>query len=203
MRCKVLAFGTLGVLAVGCAPPSTTRVCSPSVSWSSPAFTCTYPGGKPAEPDPEPAPPEPPPPPPPVELIEISDRVQFETGKSVLLKESEELLDREVVAVLKAHPEIKLVEIGGHTDARSDDDFNLSLSQARAEAVKKYLVKKGVEAERLTTQGFGETQPIGDNSTDEGMAQNRRVEFKVLKREPPPDVAVDPATGQPVAAPAE
>jgi outer membrane protein OmpA-like peptidoglycan-associated protein len=68
-------------------------------------------------------------------------------------------------------------ELQGHTDSVGKDSYNLSLSQRRADAVKTYLVSKGIPAERLTAKGYGETQPVADNATTEGRAQNRRVLF--------------------------
>jgi len=79
---------------------------------------------------------------------------------------------------MKDNPSYKLT-IDGHTDSQGDDGKNLTLSQKRAEAVKKYLTDRGVEASRLTAQGFGETKPKDTNDTSAGRANNRRVEFTV------------------------
>ena len=68
----------------------------------------------------------------------------------------------------------------GHTDSRGSDAYNQKLSQRRAEAVKKYLVGKGIEANRVYTEGKGEKQPVADNKTKEGKAKNRRVEIEVV-----------------------
>jgi outer membrane protein OmpA-like peptidoglycan-associated protein len=81
-----------------------------------------------------------------------------------------------IVQVLKDNPEIKF-EVGGHTDSDGADDYNLKLSQQRADAVKDQLIKMGIEAARLSAKGYGETKPISDNTTFEGKANNRRVEF--------------------------
>jgi outer membrane protein OmpA-like peptidoglycan-associated protein len=78
---------------------------------------------------------------------------------------------------MRAWSEIK-VEIEGHTDASGSEAHNLKLSQQRAESVRDYLVSKGVEASRLVAKGYGESQPIADNDSPEGMAKNRRVELK-------------------------
>jgi OmpA-OmpF porin, OOP family len=72
------------------------------------------------------------------------------------------------------------LEIGGHTDADGDPAKNLTLSTARAEAVKKLLVDQGIDAARLTTKGYGATKPIDSNTTPEDKANNRRVEFVKL-----------------------
>jgi len=102
--------------------------------------------------------------------------VNFQANKAVLLPEADEILKR-VAQGLIAHPEVK-VEIGGHTDSDGSASANLKLSQRRANAVRDYLVKQGVPAERMTAKGYGETQPISDNKTPEGKAMNRRVELK-------------------------
>ncbi|MBV9147494.1 MAG: OmpA family protein, partial [Acidobacteria bacterium] len=72
------------------------------------------------------------------------------------------------------------LEIGGHTDATGDPAKNMSLSQQRADSVRKILVSQGVDASRLSAKGYGSTKPIGSNDTLEGKAQNRRVEFVKL-----------------------
>jgi outer membrane protein OmpA-like peptidoglycan-associated protein len=80
---------------------------------------------------------------------------------------------------MKDNAALKL-EVGGHTDSDGDAAKNLALSQARADAVKKALVDQGVDAARLTTKGYGATKPIDLNTTPEGKANNRRVEFAKL-----------------------
>jgi uncharacterized repeat protein (TIGR01451 family) len=106
----------------------------------------------------------------------IKEKVFFATGKSTVLPKSFPLLNN-VARVLIAHPEVKLVRIEGHTDSQGSRDLNLKLSQARAEAVKAYLVKQKVEAERLKAVGFGPDKPTATNDTPAGREQNRRVEF--------------------------
>lgn len=81
--------------------------------------------------------------------------------------------------IMKEHAEIKKVSIEGHTDNTGKADKNLALSQKRCEVVKAYLVKKGVDASRLSVMAYGDTKPVADNSTPAGRSQNRRVEFKV------------------------
>jgi outer membrane protein OmpA-like peptidoglycan-associated protein len=78
----------------------------------------------------------------------------------------------------ETYPDIKIT-IEGHTDATGKPDKNQTLSECRANAVKTYLVSKKVAGERLSTSGFGQDKPIADNTTKEGKAKNRRVEFKV------------------------
>jgi outer membrane protein OmpA-like peptidoglycan-associated protein len=85
--------------------------------------------------------------------------------------------------VLAEWPRITL-EIGGHTDSQGDDDRNLQLSQQQAEAVRHYLVEHGVDGSRLTARGYGETRPIESNSTSQGRAINRRIEFVRTDRKP-------------------
>jgi len=82
----------------------------------------------------------------------------------------------EIVKLLKGNAAVKL-EVGGHTDSSGDAAKNLTLSQARADSVKKLLVDQGIDAARLTTKGYGATKPIDKNETPEGKANNRRVEF--------------------------
>lgn len=104
--------------------------------------------------------------------------IQFETGKSTL-KESSYVLLADLVEIMKLKPSMKIL-IAGFTDSDGDDNANLLLSQKRADAVKQYLVSKGISAKRVLALGYGETKPIADNSTEEGKAKNRRTEIKVL-----------------------
>jgi outer membrane protein OmpA-like peptidoglycan-associated protein len=110
--------------------------------------------------------------------IEIKEQVRFDTNKYVILKASFELMNQ-VAQVLKDNPKIK-VRIDGHTDSKADDNFNLKLSQKRAEACRTYLIKAGIAADRLSAKGWGETVPIASNRTEEGRKQNRRVEFNIV-----------------------
>lgn len=112
--------------------------------------------------------------------IEIRQMIQFEFNKARLLKESYEVLD-EVTDILLQHKSIK-IRIEGHTDDIGGADFNRKLSQARAEAVRNYLVDWGVEPERLIPEGFGLTRPIATNATEAGRAVNRRVQFTIIGR---------------------
>ncbi len=105
----------------------------------------------------------------------ITHGIYFDVNKSVLKPQSMGVLN-EVAKMMKEHPELKL-EIGGHTDSDGDDASNMALSQKRADAVKDQLVKMGIAADKLTTKGYGETKPVGENNTAQGKANNRRVEF--------------------------
>jgi len=105
--------------------------------------------------------------------------INFETGSDKLTAASYNILDK-MADILKENPQM-VVEVGGHTDNVGDDQKNLVLSQNRANAVMNYSVKKGVKASQLKAVGFGETQPISDNDTDEGRKKNRRVMFTVLE----------------------
>jgi outer membrane protein OmpA-like peptidoglycan-associated protein len=162
-------------------------------------------GEKAAEPAPEPAPvevvapaeeaplPPPPPPAPPCEApaagqafslegCKVGDKVvlrgvNFEFDKASLTPDAKVLLDM-VSDALLARPDIQ-VELDGHTDSKGSDAYNQKLSERRAESVKQYLVGRGIDGGRMTTVGFGETQPIADNATDEGREYNRRTELKV------------------------
>jgi OOP family OmpA-OmpF porin len=102
--------------------------------------------------------------------------ITFDTGRAVIKADSKAVLDQ-IGALLAADAALRL-EIQGHTDNAGAPTANLTLSQQRAEAVKKYLVETHrVAAARLTTAGFGDTKPVADNTTDEGRAKNRRVEL--------------------------
>jgi outer membrane protein OmpA-like peptidoglycan-associated protein len=114
--------------------------------------------------------------------IQISQEVQFETGTAVLRPESDPILG-EVALVLKADPKLELVEVAGHTDDTGTPELNERLSLDRARAVVDWLVRHGVERERLEAKGYGQTRPVADNSRSEGRARNRRVEFQVLRVE--------------------
>ena len=106
-----------------------------------------------------------------------SYEIVFKTGSAILLAKGKPILDT-VVAYLKRNPDVE-VTIDGHTDNVGSDKVNNPLSVKRAEATKKYLVSKGINADRLVTAGFGSTQPVADNKTAEGRKKNRRIEIKI------------------------
>ncbi|HQD12618.1 MAG TPA: OmpA family protein [Chitinophagales bacterium] len=106
------------------------------------------------------------------------NNVFFDFDKSELKPESFAELDKLVELLLK-NPAVKM-EIAGHTDSKGDKKYNLLLSQKRAESVMEYLLKKGIDKLRLTAKGYGDTQPVAPNDTEENQAKNRRTEVKVL-----------------------
>lgn len=106
------------------------------------------------------------------------NNLEFETNKGIILETSKLALDD--LAQLLIEKETWKLDISGHTDNVGDENVNLLLSKRRAEALKNYLISKGVSAERLIVSYFGETKPIADNNTPEGRKKNRRVEMKIV-----------------------
>ena len=104
-------------------------------------------------------------------------KIRFESGRASIDPDSAGLLDRLTETALRC-PTAD-IEIAGHTDADGEDAFNQALSEKRAQAVMDYLVKAGLPAGRFTATGYGSTQPVASNDTDEGKAQNRRIDFLV------------------------
>jgi len=113
-----------------------------------------------------------------IEQTVVLQNVNFETNSAVLTGQATRVLDG-IAEALKGQTNIR-VEIGGHTDSTGTPTYNLVLSQQRAESVRQYLIGKGIDAGRMTTQGYGETKPVASNKTEAGKAQNRRVEFKII-----------------------
>ncbi len=101
--------------------------------------------------------------------------IEFVTGTATPTAETEELIDR-IGEVLTRFPEVS-VDVNGHTDSDGDEALNQELSESRATAVVNALIARGIDADRLTPQGFGESEPIADNDTPEGRQTNRRVEI--------------------------
>jgi tetratricopeptide (TPR) repeat protein len=99
--------------------------------------------------------------------------------------------------ILLMHRNIRTIEVGGHTDNRGPRWANLRLSEARANAVRDYLIKKGVAPERLVAKGYGPDKPIVNNDTEEGRVRNRRVQFTILEREPTPPMRSYDRPGKP------
>ena len=114
-------------------------------------------------------------------ILDENSRVTFEYNKDGLTPTAKANLDK-LVEVFKEYPDTNLL-IVGHTDNKGSQAYNLPLSQKRALSVKNYLVSKGISASRLTSQGKGLEEPIADNSTEAGRAQNRRVEIAITANE--------------------
>jgi OmpA-OmpF porin, OOP family len=112
--------------------------------------------------------------------LEIDDVIQFDTSKATIKPESNELLD-DIVKVLKGHPEIAVLHVIGHTDARGDKDQNRKLSDERAKAVVDYLKSKGV-TQSIDARGAGPDEPLCTEDADPCHTKNRRVEFKIEKK---------------------
>jgi len=145
------------------------------------------------KPEPKPAPPPPPPPPPPAEppppppapkepdvckeMVRIHD-IKFENDKAEIQPNASTVLDQTAGALEKC-PDVK-VRLTAHTDSNGSDAYNQRLSDRRATAVREYLEAHGVGAGRIEARGFGESNPIADNSTAEGRAENRRVEIEPI-----------------------
>jgi outer membrane protein OmpA-like peptidoglycan-associated protein len=166
MKTRALGYALLLALSGGCLPPVQ----------PSPLYPTT------------PAPAQPPP------LVEVtqthlvlSQAIFFEFDRDRILPVSYPILD-EVARALQAHPELVRVRIEGHTDNRGTPSYNLNLSQRRAQAVLAYLQKKGVAEGRLLSVGLGQGQPIADNASEEGRAQNRRVVFVIEERQDVPGI---------------
>jgi outer membrane protein OmpA-like peptidoglycan-associated protein len=116
--------------------------------------------------------------------IELRAGITFDTGKDTIKSASFPVLD-EVAALLLAHPELTRVRVEGHTDNKGGAVLNKDLSGRRAQSVVRYLINKGVGAERLFARGYGEERPIASNKNALGRAKNRRVEFRLLEQGAP------------------
>jgi len=110
-------------------------------------------------------------------INKVFENLQFETGKSIIKSSSFESLNN-LAELMNKKPAFKLL-IEGHTDNVGSDASNMALSKRRAKAAKDYLVKKGVDASRITSNGYGESKPVATNDTPEGRQKNRRVEFTI------------------------
>ncbi len=106
--------------------------------------------------------------------------VHFDTNKATLKASSFKSLN-ELAEFMLLKKSLK-IELAGHTDSDGDAEKNMILSQKRAETVRNYLIRKGVPANRLTAKGYGETQPVADNSTEEGKRLNRRTEVRIIEQ---------------------
>jgi outer membrane protein OmpA-like peptidoglycan-associated protein len=114
--------------------------------------------------------------------IIILEKVMFETNSAKILPQSDSILDA-VAATLKGHPEFQVVEVAGHADERSSDEYNLKLTRDRAASVVDALIARGIAKSRLVSQGYGEYCPLEEGHNEKAWEKNRRVEFKVVKTE--------------------
>jgi outer membrane protein OmpA-like peptidoglycan-associated protein len=164
----------LALLAVGCGGTTT--------------FQDTTPIKIAVAPPPPPPQADPPPPEPPKQVkirdnrIELGQKIQFALNKAEILPASFSLMD-ELAKTIQENPQVQKVSIEGHASNEGQAQHNLTLSKARAEAVRAYLVTKGVSADRLSSTGFGASKPIASNDNEEGREKNRRVEFHITKQQ--------------------
>lgn len=150
-------------------PAPAVPVAAASEPAPAPAYVAPAPAPAPAYVAPEPAAPQ--------KLV--LEGVNFDFDKATLRQEDIGSLDDDVEA-LKAWGDVN-IEVAGHTDSMGSDAYNMKLSRQRAEAVRNFLISRGVAADRLTAKGYGESQPVADNATEEGRFKNRRVELAPLK----------------------
>jgi len=113
-----------------------------------------------------------------IQAIQADEKIVFEPGSVELTDQAGEILD-EIAAVLPDCRHVRM-EISGHTDSQGREEMNLNLSQTRADAVLNGLLARDVLVSNLTAQGYGESQPIGSNETEDGREENRRIEFRLL-----------------------
>ncbi|HHH11310.1 MAG TPA: OmpA family protein, partial [Sorangium sp.] len=113
--------------------------------------------------------------------IIILQRVEFATGRATIKRISDPLLD-DVASLMRKHTDIELIEVQGHTDNRGGKRLNQRLSEARAKAVRKALIGRGIDGSRLTFRGYGMDLPRASNATAAGRQENRRVQFKIVRR---------------------
>jgi len=173
---------------------------------SEPAAAPTTPAPPPPPPPPPPAetaapaPTTPPPPPPAVvvkgDSVQIPGQIEFDTGKATFKAGggSEAVVDQ-LKIFLDQNPKVTKLRIEGHTDNVGTPDSNQTLSGQRALTVKNAAIAKGVKKERLLAVGFGQNKPIGDNTTEEGRAKNRRTEFRIAEIGGKKYLGLDPTGG--------
>ncbi|MEO9492691.1 MAG: OmpA family protein [Marinomonas sp.] len=111
-------------------------------------------------------------------LVNLPDGVTFDVGSAVIQPAFRATLDN-VSNNLTQYPN-SIIDVYGHTDSTGSDSFNQRLSEQRAQSVTNYMVSRGVASARVRWQGFGETQPVADNTTEYGRSRNRRVEIKII-----------------------
>ncbi len=174
---------------------------------SEPAAAPTPPPAPPPPPPPPPAEtaaPAPPPPPPPApaavvvkgDSVQIPGQIEFDTGKATFKAGggSDAVVDQ-LKIFLDQNPKVTKLRIEGHTDNVGTPDANQTLSGQRALTVKNAAIAKGVKKERLLAVGFGQNKPIGDNTTEEGRAKNRRTEFRIAEIGGKKYLGLDPTGG--------
>lgn len=127
-------------------------------------------------------------------VISLSD-ILFDVGRSTLKAGSQANIER-IAVVLRQYPQHQIL-VEGHTDATGSDEFNLGLSRDRANAVRSALVSGGVDASKITAEGFGESRPVASNDTPAGRQQNRRVEIVIVGAGTVADAVQPPAGGNP------
>ncbi len=165
-------------------PAMAVAECDPGLMPKPPApapapYVAPPPPPKPAAPAPAPAPkPAAPAPKPVAEKVTMAADALFDFDKAVIKQDAKSKLDDLADKVKRVNLEVVIAI--GHTDSIGSDAYNQKLSVRRAEAVKSYLVSKGVEPNRVYTEGKGEKQPVASNATKEGRAKNRRVEIEVI-----------------------
>lgn len=118
------------------------------------------------------------------EKIEFNGQIFFDLNSAELRADSFTVLS-DVIDILNRHTEVKRIRIEAHTDSQGSQKYNMNLSEKRAESVMNYFIRKGMDPRRLSYQGYGESRPIASNTTAEGRAKNRRVEFNVLETNTP------------------
>ncbi len=116
--------------------------------------------------------------------IDINESVYFDTGEATIQKRSFNLLTQ-VASVLLENPQITKIQIEGHTDDKGKKDFNMDLSQRRADAVRQFLIDQGISPDRLVSKGYGDRRPILPNTNNRNRALNRRVEFNIVEQPAP------------------
>ncbi len=114
-----------------------------------------------------------------VDVAFVVNNIYFDFDKATLRPESQNSLNN-AIRWLNANPQVR-IEVGGHTDSKGSDQYNIKLSQRRAQSVYTYLMQGGIVPSRLVAHGYGERMPIASNATDEGRQLNRRVEFKIIQ----------------------
>jgi outer membrane protein OmpA-like peptidoglycan-associated protein len=108
----------------------------------------------------------------------VLNNIFYDFDKATLRDESKSELEQ-LVKLMNDNSTIR-IELSSHTDNKGSEDYNIRLSQGRAQSVVDYLVKNGISNERLVAKGYGKSMPVATNETDEGRQQNRRTEFKIL-----------------------